>query len=218
MCFEVILPMLAGGVMSAVGGGMTQDAQEGQAEAQAKARNRVLSRVLKRNDGLARDSRRIFDKNVDKYSDERFAKRQDAVTENRIEPLVDAVDEAAPEEIPLSGSAPDVVKSELAQTLLDAMNYGKKQATQLGEVGGYGDAWLRKGITTSKAANRIGMKQNFAGGNLSLLPFQQDMAEVRSVKPISPLGGILQGLGHAVGGMSFGGGGSPYTSIYQGGG
>lgn len=222
MCLGIIGPLI-GGLMSAAGSMMTAKAAEDQARAQAEARNEKMRITLAKNDRIAKDSRKIFNKDANQYSEKKFTQTQDDATADRTAGLDAAVEQVDPSSIPLSGSAPDVVKSELAKRLLDTMQYGKSQAQRLGTVGGYGDAWLRRGYGTAAAGRNIGINQNFTAGNLAILPYQQDMAELAAYKPISPIGGILSGLGSALGqgggGGGFLSGGVPktsYTSVYTG--
>jgi hypothetical protein len=215
MCLSVLAPLL-GGVASAAGGMMTQQAADANAQAQADARNEMLRRTMAENDPLAEESRKFFDKDVKKYNEKKFAKTQTNATADRTEGLEAAVGPVDTSVMPLSGSESPVVREELAKELLKVMDYGTSQAQKLGKIGGYGDTWLERGVKTANTGRKIGINQNFAAGNLAILPYQQDIAELRAYQPISPMGGILQGLGGALGGMGGGGGGGGYSapSIY----
>ncbi len=213
MCLGILAPLI-GGLASAAGGMMTQQAADANAQAQADARNEMLRRTLAKNDPLAQKSRKTFDKDVNKYSEEKFADTQTNVTADRTAGLDAAVDPVDVSAVPLSGAESPVVKADLAKKLLEVMDYGKSQAQKLGKIGGYGDTWLERGVKTANAGRKIGVNQNFTAGNLAILPYQQDIAELRAYQPISPIGGILQGLGGALSGAGGGGGGGGYTSIY----
>ena len=53
---------------------------------------------------------------------------------------------------------------------------------------------------------------------MALLPYQQDFAEQRATKPVSPLAGLLEGFGGMLGSVGGSGGMVPkksYTSPYK---
>jgi hypothetical protein len=135
---------------------------------------------------------------------------QEDATAARTDTLTASVQEA-PEQMSLSGSAPQVVQSELAKRMMGAVDKGKAEAQQLGKVGGYGDTWFNEGVSNVATGRNLGVNQNFASGNMALLPYGQDLAEQAAYKPISPFGSILSGLGSAFGSASGGGFFTPPT-------
>ena len=208
MCTGMELLPLLGAAASAAGGLITMKEQNANVQRAADARNKTMNATLLKNDSLAQDSR-------DKYNQRQQTATNDAVeadratqTDARTEDMTTAIDNApkdAIEGVSISGSAPTVVKSELAKRMSDALGKSKDQAKALGKLGGYGDSWLNQGMANADTGLDLGQNANFASGNMSIMPYQQDIAEVRSQKPISPLGGLLQGFGSMAG--SFGGGG-----------
>ncbi len=201
---------LIGGLLSVGGTAMTAAAQQKQAEAAAEARNNVLRQTLLKNDKIASDSRNLFDKRRAEVEPEPMQAAQEEATADRTATLEASVQQA-PEEMSLSGSAPQVVQSELAKRMMSAVEKGKSEAQALGKVGGYGDTWFNQGIANTSTGRDLGVNQNFASGNMALLPYGQDLAEQAAYKPISPFGSILSGLGSAFGSASGGGFFTPST-------
>lgn len=219
MCTGIeILGMLAGPVLSGVGSMIQQKEMEANQRRMAEARNNELRRVLTKNDELAQRSRETFDARRKASQGEQLEADQKKAEENRQTELTEAAQStpAPAQNVALSGSAPTVVKSQMAKQMASAIGDAKEQAARLGKLGGYGDMWLNQGFADMQAGRDIAIDSNFAAGNLALLPYQQDIAENRAYKPISPIGGLLQGFGGML--SSYGGsGGMPkksYTSYY----
>jgi hypothetical protein len=189
----------AGSGISAYGAKKTADEQSENAARTANARNAELARLndVARgglNDRLAQQSRDIYSKREADIQD--LPKRQAEVTDDRTAGLEAAVESAPQAEVPISGSAPEVVKTEVAKRMLDAMQSGKERARSLGTLGGYNDLWVDQGFANTGAGRDIGVTQNKLAGNLALLPFSQQYAEANAYRPPSALGGVMQGAGN----------------------
>lgn len=207
MCTGLEIAGLVGGLASTAGGLVTANEQQKNAERQAEARNNELKRTLLKNDDLAKQSRETFNERAEKLKGDQMAEDQQAATEKRTDTLEQAVEQTpvSPDDVSLSGSAPTVVKSELAKRMGDALAGSKAQAQAQAKLGGYGDSWMNQGFADVEAGRDLNQQANFASGNMSILPYQQDIAEMRATKPISPIGGLMQGLGGML--TSFGGSG-----------
>ena len=208
-----IASLIAGPVLSAAGGAIQRNEAQENAERMAEARNKRLNMTLAKNDALAEKSRDEFNQRQQNATKDKIDESQEQKTEQRQDTLEQAITPAedAVADVSLSGSAPTVVRSELAKKMADVMGESKANAQRLATLGGYGDTWLDQGFQDVDAGRGINTNANFAQGNMSILPYQQDIAEQRAYKPISPLGGLLQGFGSAV--SSYGGGmGVPKTS------
>ena len=184
---------------------MQASSAQKQAQAAADARNRVLQQTLLKNDKIAADSRNLFDKRRSEVEPEPMAEAMADAEATRTATIESSVTPMTPEDVPLSGSAPSVVHSALAKRMLEAVDKGKSEAKALGKVGGYGDTWFNQGVANTATGRDLGVNQNFASGNMALLPYGQDLAEQAAYKPISPFGSILMGLGSAFGSASGGG-------------
>jgi len=177
-------------------------AQEDQKNAAriAKARNERLQAALKRNDEYAAVARERFDSRAD----EQDPSRQDAdLNKNKVDAGETIASNIATPDYEsggaISGSAPPIVRSALAKSMLDTFQKSTGQAKALGALGGYSDYWFNQGVGNTSAGRDIGIQNDFARGNMSILPYEQDYAEVQANKPRSGIGGLLSGLGGFLG-------------------
>lgn len=199
MCTGIELIGLAASAASGIGSMIQQKEEQANARRMAKARNDELKRTLGKNDALAQDSREQFNlrqqelQKAQLEEQNKDTRREDELVEATETPAVTA--EGGDVAAPISGSAPTVVKSELAKRMQGALDQSKSQAQKLGKLGGYGDTWLDQGFADMETGRNLGVNSNFAAGNSALLPYAQDFAEQRAYKPISPIGGLLQGFG-----------------------
>lgn len=207
------LPLIIGGMLlSGVGQAIKNRQAQNQAKAIADARNQVLSDTMAMNRPLADSSRTMFDQRIAApIADE-------GAPSLRGDLLADAAQPAP--DIPVSGSAPTVVKSEIAGQMAKALEEGKAEAARSARVGAYGDAWFDEGVYNNQLGSQLGQNANFAGGNLALLPHLQDLAEVQATKRRGPIADIMMGVGSAMGayGGSMGPRAAPTPSpgVFQG--
>lgn len=213
MCTGVEIAGIASALLSTVGGVVTMSEQNANAERMKDARNEELRRHLLKNDQLAETTRDEFARRNATATADGVAADQQAAQADREATLNSAVADSpsgaeaqAVTGLSSSGSAPTVVRAEMAKRMSDAVGKVKGQAKNAAKLGAYGDSWMQQGFADLDANRNISVDANAAAGNSALLPYQQDFAETRAYKPISPLGGILQGLGGALGstGGSFG--------------
>jgi hypothetical protein len=218
MCFGAELAWLAPLIASGAGvaGTMiTQNEMQQNAERQAEARNRVLQATMAKNDTLAQQSRdtfaqRVADANKTQDQQQKASKSRQDVLNKAVEktPEIQKNEGAS-----ISGSAPDIVDSDLASRMKSVIAEGKDRAKALSKLGGYGDSWLKQGFMDAQAGRDIGVTTNKAAGNSAILPYAQDIAEWKATEPISPLGAIISGVGNMYG--SWAGshyGGAPTTA------
>lgn len=211
-----LIGLIAGPVMSGIGAAIQQREMARNQQRMAEARNNELRRTLAKNDALAERSREVFEARRRASEGPELDKAEQEAKEKRSQELQVAAEQtpAPAADIPLAGSTPQVVQSDIAKRFQNAINQSKDQADKLGILSGYGDMWLNQGFADAQAGRELGTYSNFASGNMALLPYQQDIAEMRAYKPISPIGGILQGVGGML--SSYGGGGGlpkrSYTS------
>lgn len=202
-----IAAMIGGPLLSAAGGAITASEQNKNAQRMAEARNERLRAALTKNDALAEKSRATFNERAAKTNQQQMDQELQTSQDARTQELQQSVDQtpSPAANVSLAGDAPKVVQSEFAKRIGDAMNESKAKAGRLGDLAGYGDMWANQGFADNEANRNIAQDANFAAGNWAILPYQQDIAETRAYKPISPLGGLLQGLGGMA--SSYGGGG-----------
>lgn len=195
MCTGMEL-LLGASLAAGTAGQLINQRQEQQNLARmSKARNDELRRTTIKNDKLADQSRDAFDQRKQQASAESMDADQAKAVDTRQSTMEAAIDSAPAAEPTLAGSAPAVIKSELAKRLADTISSGKDQAARTAKLGGFGDSWLSQGFKDVEAGRQIDQDANFQRGNLGILPHLQDVAEMRAYKPISPIGTLLQGLG-----------------------
>jgi hypothetical protein len=201
MCTGLEIAAIASVLGSAAAAGgtyMSQQEASQNAQRAADARNRELQATLARTKKLGEESRNIYKQREQEIAPEAAQQSHEDATASRTATLEGAIPDSAPEAVPLSGSAPTVVKSEIAQKLLDATGEAKTQARALGKIGGYGDMWFNEGLSSNNADRRLSVPQNFIQNEMALLPFSQDFAEYGAYRPSSGVGEIMAGVGNVV--------------------
>ena len=186
---------LLGGLLQGIGGMVTANEDQKNADRIARARNQRLQAALKRNDEYARVARERFDSRTDGQAADPEGDLNAAKTGTgeAIAANIETPDYEAG--APISGSAPPIVRSALAKKMLDTFQQSTTQAKALGALGGYSNYWFDQGVDTTGAGRDIGIQNDFSRGNMAILPYEQDFAEVQANKPRSGLGGLLSGLG-----------------------
>lgn len=199
MCLgpELLLPVIIGGALSAGGKMIEQGENNANAKRVAGARNAVLADTLIKNDQIAGDTRNKFNANQTTYTPQNVNIRQQAEEAGRVDNLESVA--TVPEALPTTADSPDIVKQEVAKRMSEAVANGKKKAKAQAKLGAFGDQWFKAGLGTDQASRDVAVQSGFANQNLALMPHIQDFAEVGAYKPVSPLGGIMMGLGGAVG-------------------
>ncbi len=195
MCTGLEIAALVASTGLSVGGqAMAANEQQKNNERQARARNEELAAAQTRNKQLSQDATNILDKRIDQTAPEvQQQKTQDVQSQ-----LVDSLAAAAntPKvESSISGSAPEVVKTEMAKRLGDSLGVAKTNAQNLGKLGTYNQTMFNNDMATKKAGQAIDLPVSLARSNMDILPGLQDLAQISANKPGSGLGQVLQGLG-----------------------
>jgi len=203
-----IAGMIAGPLLSTVGAMVQQSEVEANNKRMAEARNERLQNTLQKNDKLAQDSREAFNQRQQAATAGAIEDDRAKETQERQDTIDQAVQDTAKvtPSISLAGSAPKVVQDTFGKKMSEAIDYGRSQAQKQATLGGYGDAWLGQGFKDVDTGRQLNEQANFAQGNMAILPYQQDIAETRAYKPISPIGGLLQGFGSMIGSAGGSGG------------
>lgn len=210
MCTGLELALIAGTALSAGGSLLGQQQASAQAQAIADARNRVLQQTLAKNDKIAEQSRELFNQRRDEIQPDQVQQNQAKETQERTDAGEAAVRAPSAGEVPLSGSAPSVVSQAFEKRMGSAVDKGKAEAQSLGKLGGYGDFWFGEGLGNAAAGRDMGVNQNYASGNLALMPILQDYAEIGATKAPNPIPAIMQAAGSALGAYAGGGAGSGF--------
>jgi hypothetical protein len=209
MCFDPIsLSLLAASTAASVGGGMIENNEaQRNMNAQADARNQVLDAFLKKQSGYQDQNTATFNKQADTMTADENAKSQTAAVDNRNQAIDRATggQPASAEAIPLSGSAPSIVKQEIAKRVGDAFAAATDNVKKQAKAASYGDVFQKNNIGIQQAGNDIGTTNTFARDDAALLPARQDLAATAAYKAPSGWGTVLKGLG-TVGSLAAGSG------------
>ena len=142
-------------------------------------------------------------------------------TASRTNALSSAIPEAAAggAGVPIQGSAPTVVNSEIGRAMQSAVAGSQGNANRLGRLGAYNDGLFSDNIALNRTGQNIGTIGNFSGRSAGLLPYEANVAAANSQKPSSGFGELLQliGTGASMAGMMganpFGAGGPQVLGV-----
>jgi hypothetical protein len=98
--------------------------------------------------------------------------------------------------------APPAVSAACGAQMKDALNYATTNAINAGKLGGYQDAWFNSNLAERDAARRIGVGNNLANSEKSMIPAMQDLAEQEVWRPPRVSGQVLKGAGGMLGAYS----------------
>jgi hypothetical protein len=194
-----LIPLVLGGVTSAVGGAITSGQQQQNAQNQANAENSVLTDTLNQNKVIGADARSTFDNRLASAQPGATAAQQGQLTAARQNTLTSNMPTISPSSMPGAADAPTVVKTAISKALTEAMDQANAKAGAQARLGGYGDLFFNQGLADQGAKDKIGTDVNFANANDSLIAPMQQLAATGAYTPMSPIGGILQGLGSTIG-------------------
>lgn len=197
MCDPITLGLMAAGTAATfVGGGMNARDQVDRNAAEAEARNKALRQTLDANDTHIKASRDAFQRRVAQSSADPAQTALDTAQTGQTQAYVNNM--APPTvtgETSLTGNAPKVVGSALADALGKADATSTAKAGALGKLAGYGVAGQQDALANSELGRSIGVNNNFAAGNMSVLPYIQDYEQIQAKKPSSGLGDLLMAVG-----------------------
>jgi hypothetical protein len=205
---------------------LQQDAED------ARVRNQVLAEFTAR-------QRQVADRNAAAIATGAVAQGADSTKQvqagaatARTDFAKNAIDGAAPVDPNFMGSTPSFIQGELAKAIAAGRATATDRAGASAAVSAYGDAGTRQMLGLADIVGGIGLNNNFAKGDLSLLPAEQELRgslvrtpiyappptllEGRVSRPnqqpakTSEAGALLKGIGSLAG--SVGGSKSPVWS------
>lgn len=130
-----------------------------------------------------------------------------AATAKREADLTGNVTDAAPGGIPISKSAPNVVKETVAKRLNDAVTEGRAGAKRLAALGARDDVGQGNQISFKRAGEDIGVASNFAAASAGINPVERMAAYRGAYRDPSGLGDLFKLFGQ--GGQLWGFMGTP---------
>jgi hypothetical protein len=199
MCDPGTLGLMAASAGLSAGGAAIQRSEaDANANSIASARNGVLQQYLDRQRKLGEEGRGYFDTRMQDYAPGKQAEALDKAQADRTEGILKNVSAPNVDAVPLTGSTPQVVKSEIAKRMLATFQQATDRAKAAGKLSGYGDSWLGNNLGVADTARRVGTVNNFSQNEAALLPNEQQFAEVAARKQPSIWGPILSAGGNLV--------------------
>lgn len=199
-------PLSIGGAVLSVAGTV---AQHQGAKKAASARSAAASAEDERQAALDRQSQQTFGDTLSGFDretqDERLTQARD-----RREDAVNRAMATPDPAVPVTGSAPSVVKGTIAKALSDAMATGRQRGAAQGALSGYGDLSFGNNINLGRSGMEHARIGNFSQRSSAILPWELEAANrkgagARQFGQLLSSAGMLAGLGGAMGmGPSFG--------------
>jgi hypothetical protein len=204
MCLDpVTLGVMAGGMaLSGAGGAIQQRNNTKYANNVAAARNVALTKSREKQKKFAEENATIFGGTLNKFDPAAQTQKLQEVQDSRADVTTQNISAPDADAVPLSGSAPQVVKGAIAQRLLEAFNDSTSKARSLAKVSGYNDLTMSHGMDVTGGARNIETTNNFSRGTAALLPYEQDFAEAQVKRPNNFLPMLLQLGGNLAGGLA----------------
>jgi len=187
-------PSLIVGGLSAVATLASAQQQNSAANQQAKEAKRASQEeALRQQDFANRKMALVSAEEQGGYSPEQRAAQLASATAARESSLEPATAGIGTHPV-YNDSAPDVVKSDLANAMLNAMKRGKEYAKTLATLGAYGDVGQQHETTLGRTAQNIGVLDGHAQGSMNALNGELAAAQ-RAGQGAANNAGILGGLG-----------------------
>ncbi|MEP3248039.1 MAG: hypothetical protein ABJN40_06030 [Sneathiella sp.] len=207
MCNPMIVAGLAA---SAAGTGYNSYQQNKNLKAGIEAKNKASLDEVNRQDAFQAEATEVFDNSLNNFSKpSQDAALQKSETDRTIR-LEKAITQPK-EYTPTTGSAPSVVKSEIARKMNDAIKSGKNSARSLAKMGAWGDTQFGNRIDLSRSGGDLGQISNFARGSANLLPGAQSAAYGNAQDAPGMFGDLLKVAGTA--GMMYGMNGGSFGKL-----
>lgn len=193
MCSPTILASMA---VSAVGQAYNARQMGKNQQRMQQARNEAALAEMSRQEGYQDEASGYFDESLGNWDET----KQDAgladVERQRDTQIQEAIG-AANQFAPTTGSAPDVVNTEIARKVNDAMKSGKKYAQGLARMGAFGDQQFGNNLFMAQQGGKLGEISTTANRSAELLPLEQQVAANNAYKQPNMFGDLLTMAGSA---------------------
>ena len=195
MGWETAALMAASAALSVGGQMISANEANKNAQAQAEARMQALREHQAKQRRFAEENYEVMDNRLNQdYSGDAQDQRLKEAADERTDTILSNMPEATTD-IAISGTAPDVVKSEIAGRMKSAFMDATDRARMLGKLGGYGDQWFNNNVGILGDSRKIDTTNSFARQEAALLPSYQSLAEYQAYKPSTGIGQAMYGLG-----------------------
>jgi hypothetical protein len=143
--------------------------------AEAAARNQVLAEYNARQRQAAAANDATFGAGVPTFGAAGTNEQLGTVGNQRGDFAAQAVAGGGGTDANFIGSAPDQIRQMLTQALAGSRNKATDQARAGAAVSAYGDVSTRQGQSMADMVGKIGLQNNFAKGDMSLMPADQEL-------------------------------------------
>ena len=172
-------------------------------------RNKILGEYRDRQHGFVDENQKSLAGTTQKFGAEGQEASRAANETTRNDTIQSAIGSAPQAEVTLGSGATPLVQQTIADRLTKAITDAKTQGGRMAAVGSYGDLDQSNKMALQGGARAIDTTNNFARGDISMLPADQDLQEFQMRKPIyvpganpnNPASG-LKGLGSLVGSLA----------------
>jgi len=188
---------LAAAALTGAGKVVNDRQQSKNMKAKVNAKNASMQQEIARQNRFQEENSAAVNNTVNKIApaaqEQSFgdlvAQREKAYADNTIQ---------APEYGNVADNSADVVKTDIAKRIGDAMAKGKAQAKALARMTGRGDMTQNTGLDIARTAGRIGVTNNIARGSLGVNAAEQAAAAANAGNKSSLFGDLLQAGGAAM--------------------
>lgn len=143
--------------------------------AEAAARNQVLAEYNARQRQAAAANDATFGAGVPTFGAAGTTQQLAGTGQQRGDFAAQAVAGGGGTDAGFIGSAPDQIRQMLTQALAGSRNKATDQARAGAAVSAYGDVSTRQGQSMADMVGKIGLQNNFAKGDMSLMPADQEL-------------------------------------------
>ena len=186
-------PSLIVGGLSAVATLASAQQQNSAANSAAKEASRASQAEAIRQKEFADRKMALLASEEQGYTPEQRAAQLAKATQSREQDFAPATDTIGAMPV-YNDTAPEIVKSDLANAMLGALKRGKDYSKSLASLGAYGDVGQQNQTNLGRTAQNIGVLDGFSQGSLNALGGELDAAS-RAGQGAANNAGILGGLG-----------------------
>jgi type II secretory pathway pseudopilin PulG len=137
-----------------------------------KARNKTQQAEFARQAEYERAARKHSDDSADVFTLPEQTERKADIANTRTAKLQGNITGEGTYQAPTAGSAPKVVKTQLAKSIHDALESGRTRAASLGQLGAWGDLAQMNQIDLSRNRSKIDSLGGFSAGSAGVVPME----------------------------------------------
>lgn len=196
MCLGPEMLLSAG--LSAAGNFMNQRQAASNQQAKINASNNALRQELARQEQFQQQNTDVLNKTVDRFDANNQSTEQADLAGKR-EAAYEANAPVSSDLGNLNDGAPQVVKTDMAKRVADAVARSKASAKALAKIGSFGDLFQNNGLSINQAGNNIGTTNTLARGSIGVNQLEQRAAANNAGNKSSMFGDLLGAAGAGVG-------------------